>query len=105
MTKGERDSQSLAAYGCLGALCAAGAAAGVGCVLHGVGTVARASGGRPRDASEARALLDSLEGAVLVVGVGTLCLLVAFVAAVLLLQELVEQAARRRRGPVRDAPP
>lgn len=53
------------------------------------------------EAEQAPAFLSTLEAAVAWCGVGSLGLLIAFGSLVVLLRELGEESARRRRGEVR----
>lgn len=91
----------LAGYGCLATLSAGSGLAGVSLIVLGIGAYVGAAGQRLDSAAEAPALADALERAVILCGFGSLGLLVAVVAAVVLLKELSDDAARAARGPLR----
>lgn len=67
----------------------------------GLASFFRAQGTALEEAGEAPAFLSTLEGAVAWCGLGSLGLLIAFGSVVILLKELGDESARRRRGDVR----
>lgn len=75
----------------------------VALVGFGLGLAAffNAQGTALEEAEQAPAFLSTLEAAVAWCGLGSLGLLIAFGALVVLLRELGEESARRRRGEVR----
>lgn len=95
------DRVGLWGYGCLVALVAGGGLGGAGLLLAGIGTYARTAGQTLAGLEEAPAFTRTLERSVVLCGFGALALLVAVVAAVVLLKELGDDAARAGRGPVR----
>lgn len=101
MTDENKDRVGLAGYGCLATLSAGGGLAGVGLIVLGIGAYVGAAEQRLARAEEAPAFADALERAVILCGFGTLGLLVAVIAAVVLLKELSDDAARATRGPMR----
>jgi hypothetical protein len=101
LTDGKKDRVGLAGYGCLAALTAGGGLVGAGLIVLGIGAYVGAAGQRLDRADEAPAFADALERAVVLCGFGSLGLLVAVIAAVVLLKELGDDAARAARGPLR----
>lgn len=99
-THARREGLGLAGFGCLAALLLAGALGGTAAAFLGVARIVRGSEVELESARDAHALALSLEGAVALCGVGSLGILVAVVAAILLLKELGDASARRRRGPI-----
>ena len=95
-----REGAGLAGLSCLAALLALGAVGGGSAVFLGVGRIVRGSVTELQSVGEAHALAISLETAVVLCAVGALGLLLAGVALVLILKELSDQSARRRRGPI-----
>jgi hypothetical protein len=96
-----RDRVGLFGFGCLAALVGAGGLAGLGLLLAGVGVYATAATRPLARVAEAKGLAEALERAVVLCGFGALLLLVAVIAAVVLLKELGDDAARARRGALR----
>ena len=66
-----------------------------------MGAMASLPSERVAPGAEASRLVETLEGAVALCGVGALGFLIAFAAGVVLLKELADESARRARGPVR----
>ena len=94
------DRVGLAGYGCLVALLLAGGGGGCALMLAGIGAFIGASGTEVEDTADAAGFLESLEGSVVLCGSATLALLVAVIALVILLKELGDDMAKRRRGAV-----
>ncbi len=95
------DRVGLAGYGCLVALSLGGGLGGAGLLLAGIGTYATSAGRTLAAAHEAPEFARSLERAVVLCGFGALAVLIGVVAAVVLLKELGDDAARAARGPLR----
>jgi len=104
VTDEAKDRVGLAGYGCLATLSAGGGLVGVGLIVLGIGAYVGAAEQRLARAEEAPAFADALERAVVLCGFGSLGILVAVVAAVVLLKELSDDAARATRGPMRPGP-
>ena len=96
--------QGLVGYATLAGLCAAGL--GGAAVLGGLGLQAyfAAAQAPVTKAGEARALVSSLEGALVLWCFGVLALCVAITAFVVLLKALSDDVSRARRGPGERAP-
>ncbi|MBX3471501.1 MAG: hypothetical protein KF878_32005 [Planctomycetes bacterium] len=94
-----RDRAGLVGFGCLALLAGGGGLGGAALLLLGIGGYARAATSPLARAEDAPGLLDALERAVVLCGAGALLLLIGIVAAVVLLKELGDDAARARRGP------
>lgn len=91
----------LAGYGCLATLSAGGGLVGAGLIVLGIGAYVGAAGQKLARADEAAAFADALERAVILCGFGALAVLIAVIAAIVLLKELGDDAARAARGPLR----
>jgi chromate transport protein ChrA len=90
----------LVGYGCLLLGLSGGLLGGAALVFAAVARIVRGSEAELADTADAVALSLSLEGAVVAAGAGTLLLLIGVVCGVVLLKELADEAARKRRGPV-----
>lgn len=100
MSRRAGDRLGAVGYGCLALLVLAGTGGGLFLLFLGVRAVMRGREADLGSSADAAALVDSLEGGVAAAGFGALALLVAAVALVVLLKELADETAARRRGPL-----
>lgn len=101
LTDEKNDRVGLAGYGCLATLSAGGGLVGAGLIVSGIGAYVGAASQKLARGEEAAAFADALERSVVLCGFGALAMLVAVVAAIVLLKELSDDAARAARGPMR----
>jgi hypothetical protein len=104
LTDEKNDRVGLAGYGCLVTLSAAGGLGGGALIVLGIGAYVGAANQKLARAEEAPAFADALERSVVLCGFGALGILVAVIAAIVLLKELSDDAARAARGPMRPGP-
>ena len=95
------DRSLLAGAGCLVAALVLGLALGLAGFGLGLSSFFQAQSSTLSEAGQTPAFVSTLEGAVAWCGVGSVGLLIAFGSLVILLRELSEESARRRRGEVR----
>lgn len=94
------ERSGLLGWSCLAMLLLLGGVGGGAAVFLGIARIVQGTGQELADTTAARALALSLEGAVVLIAFGSLGILLAGVATLLLFKELSDAVARRRRGPV-----
>ncbi|MBL4845592.1 MAG: hypothetical protein JKY65_08710 [Planctomycetes bacterium] len=101
MSQQAADRSLLAGAGCLVVALVVGLAVALAGFGFGLSAFFQAQSSALKEAEQAPAFLSTLEGAVAWCGIGSLGLLIAFGSLVILLRELAEESARRRRGEIR----